>query len=334
MNKKIVLLLILIIGFVVLVVISFWLPGGRKPILPIAGPTPTKQAISLPVSPFITEAPKVVMFTYVGAAVDLPKELPEYVYDLSRPLALQTDQITKIAGLFGFTQAPVVKTKSGYVQYLWQSGAGYLSFNQQTSGKETVSLQYYQPPEIILNRANLEAAAADQLSRALENRTFKLRLISQQKGPFDGLILTDNPPVEGLVGYNFAYLTPNNYPLLVTNYDPSSFNLILDGNNKLRQFNFILPPLLQSGGNLALLGLNGALMGLNSGKGILISSLINQEMGTQADFSSVNLTGVEITYLVDQTIKKTFPVYLFTGTALTTQQKISSVKYLLNAVAD
>ncbi len=249
MNKKKFFLLILVISFVALVVISFWLPGDRKPLLPIAGPTPTKQAISLPVSPFITEAPKVVVFAYVGAVVDLPKELPEYVYDLSRPLILQGDQITKIAGLFGFTQTPTIKTKSGYVQYLWQSSLGYLNFNQQTGGKETVSLQYYQNPEILINRTNLETAVSDQLDRALENTSFKLRLISQQKGPFDGLILTDNPPVGSLVGYNFAYLTPNNYPLLVTNYDPSSVNLILDGNNKLRQLNFVLPPLLQSGNN-------------------------------------------------------------------------------------
>jgi hypothetical protein len=334
MINKIKPLLLIIVLFLIAFFIGFRISQKENRPQSSQMPTPT-DSVSPQVTPqpllptFIPNAPKNVLFSFIGQPLQYPSKLNIYGFAPLPPPSWPDKSISPIAETLGFTTVSSKIQNDKIFSLVWTKDSSELVYSR-SSLSETIAYRQYLPQK------SSTPASADTASLFIKKtfafpQNLELSALPDVSNNFADLPIRDTPR-PALLGFSFSYLIENTYPLLLNNYEIPSALVILDNNGAVRSATYSFPPNeVKPIKETNIITVNQAVDNLNLGFGTLVSSVATDEWGLQTHFSSVSLTSAILCYLADKTSRNILPFYLFSGTGLS-EEKTINIKYIISAL--
>lgn len=327
MKKKTTYLLIAIL--ITLIVVLVLAKRATPP-----GPTPSPaltfdQIPQFPAPPLLNQEP-IVTFTISAPLPQVPENLPTYTLS-SPPISLP--QAQTIAQAFGFVTEPKIEPTLSFTAYSWSSATG----TKLSIQNSPPALAYSQPLTPTPPAPSFQAAQTIVLnflqSKNLLNPNTSLQFLT---GEFLRVSQSHPEPASAATGnltlVSLQYLV-NNFPLYLEPKSPPSITALV-ANTGPSSLSVKLPPQLTPLTDTPPISPNLAVEALQNSKGALVEVDYQAygDAGQGTAFSEVNITTIDLVYVLDKSSSTAKPTYRFSGTALNkTNNKPISVVYFVIA---
>lgn len=280
--------------------------------LPTPTPLQEKDIRTLPIEP-VLPTQKNISFTISFTPPVFPMKLPSYRVT-SESFSLQNAYTS--ASLLGFSGNPAVDKSGPVTIYEWKKPDATLTIQTQ-------------PPSLsLLKEVSLvgRAPAADDAQKTiiqfiqqyqLVPSSVQTSLVNSSFLRAEGSNLSPSSPLNAnVISVSYQH-TINAYPLYQKSGLPSGISALLGPSGTTRSVSTSLLPSFQPAGSFPVFPVGQAILALQNNKGTLIGveSSTGETSLTEASFTSINLTGVSLAYVLFQEEKRIRPVYVFSGVA-------------------
>jgi|GEM_PF-4952929 len=289
--------------------------------------TPTPRAVAQkPPVVIIPEAPTNVSFQRLPLPV-APTMLPSYSYT---PIALSFEDGLSTATRLGFTEKPLKITGVPITSYQWEKDTTVFTLDIE---KETSRLSFSQPEGSFFSSTLIENASQGTLflktlfSEQVGQCTIQLH--ETTNGPFDGTTTTDV-----LIGHYYACFTPNNYPIVTSEFHVPIASLVVNKAGIIREFSLNTLFSVGESKDSPILTPNEAIFHVKNGEGLLVS--LSREIMSFFDsppqFTEVSISSYSFVYYPNTSTNTLDPYYVLEGTTISTDGEKLFVKYALPAL--
>jgi len=291
MNKRIILIGVIVLC--VLAVAAFVLTRGHQVAPGGLGVSPT---LAPPAPTGIFPQPPNVKFSF-KIAPNIPTSLPIYTF---QPASYATiDQLAaRAATTLNLGATPSAITRGGSTTKTWsRPNEAELSLSQ-TNG--TINLVYRQAKSSESPGALSPDVAVQQFLLSVIPLTpnMSIRASGTDNGPFDGLLIFDNPPPTSFTNCYYSYVL-GTYPVISSDLSIAPISIIADAGGIIRFANITPPPTsIQMSGAAPLLTQENILSSLAAGRGVLLDTHSPQapNQGAVPVFSSFQINDTKIVY--------------------------------------
>lgn len=282
------------------------------PSVPALAPLLEKDIRMLPIEPILATQ-KNISFTISFTPQVFPSNLPGYQVT-SESFSLQKAYTP--ASSLGFSSNPAISRSGQITIYEWKKLGATLTMQTQPP-----SISFLQDISLV-GRAPTSDDAQKTLLQFIQTHSLappsvQMSLLNSSFLRADGVNLSPSSQLTAnIISVSYQY-TVSTYPLYQKSGLPAGISALLGPSNTIRSVSTSLLPSFQLTTTLPVFPVGQTILALQNNKGTLINIENNTEETsvTEASFTSVNLTGVSLAYVLFPEEKRIRPVFVFSGVA-------------------